>query len=208
MINLDMVGRFDPEKGFIVNGVGTSPIWKSTLDAANTSKYKFKTGEPGTGPSDHTSFYLKDIPAIHFFTGAHEDYHRPTDDADKINYAGIIQISDFILNVIGELNPKLKLAFTRTKDDNDTSVPNFKVTLGVIPDYLFDGKGMRVEGVKEDRPASTAGILAGDIIVKMGDMEVTNMQTYMEGLSKFDKGSKTVVRVKRGDKDLDLEVQF
>lgn len=207
MINLDMIGRLDSTKGVIVNGVGTSPIWKSTLEKGH-DKLDFKTTESGVGPSDHTSFYLKDIPAIHFFTGAHEDYHKPSDDADKINYEGILTICDFIVDVIiKEYNSKLKLAFTRTKDD-DQGVPDFKVTLGVIPDYLFDGKGMRIEGVKEDRPASKAGIQSGDVVIGIGEIVVTDMKSYMFGLSKLEEGTKSKVRVLREEKELEFDVQF
>src|SRR5690606_27746467 len=94
MINLDMVGRFNPEKGMVINGVGTSPIWNNVLVKSDTMKLKFSTSESGVGPSDHTSFYLKDIPAIHFFTGGHEDYHKPSDDSDKLNYEGMVSISN------------------------------------------------------------------------------------------------------------------
>jgi len=207
MINLDMVGRLDTNKGIIINGVGTSPIWKTALEKANKKKRKIITTESGIGPSDHTSFYLKDIPAVHFFTGSHEDYHKPSDDADKINYEGIAEISDFIVNLIDELNSKLKLAFTRTKDE-DSTAPRYKITLGVIPDYLYDGEGMRIEGIREDKPAANAGIIAGDIVIKIGEVPVSDMKTYMVGLSKLEEGKKAPVRIKRGDEEMEIVVQF
>lgn len=208
MINLDMVGRLNPEKGVAINGVGTSPIWMSALSKVDTSILKFTTTESGVGPSDQTSFYFKDIPALHFFTGSHEDYHKPSDDADKINFDGIVVISDFIFNIIGDLNGKLKLAFTKTKEDEAGSTPRYKISLGVIPDYLYDGKGMRIEGVKEDRPAVKAGIRSGDVVVGIGEVEVTDMKTYMTGLSGLEEGKKTVVKVRRGEKVLEFDVQF
>jgi membrane-associated protease RseP (regulator of RpoE activity) len=208
MFNLDMVGRYNPEKGVVINGIGTSPIWATSLNKSDTSLFKFKTTESGVGPSDQTSFYFKDIPALHFFTGSHEDYHKPSDDADKINFDGIVVISDFILDVIGDLNGKLKLAFTRTKDDEAGSTPRYKISLGVIPDYLYDGKGMRIDGVKEDRPAIKAGIKAGDVVVGIGEVEVSDMKSYMTGLSSLEEGKKTVVKVRRGEKVLEFEVQF
>lgn len=208
MINLDMVGRLDPEKGVVVNGVGTSPIWMNALNKMDTNLLKFRTTESGVGSSDQTSFYFKDIPAIHFFTGSHEDYHKPSDDADKINFDGIVVVSDFIVNIIGDLNGKLKLAFTRTKDDEVGSTPRYKISLGVIPDYLYDGSGMRIEGVKEDRPAIKAGIKSGDVVVGIGEIEVTDMKTYMMGLSSLEEGKKTIVKVRRGEKVLEYDVQF
>ena len=208
MINLDMVGRLNPEKGVVINGVGTSPVWKNSLNRSDTSLLKFVTTESGVGPSDQTSFYLKDIPAIHFFTGSHVDYHKPSDDADKINYDGILVVSDFIVSLIADLNGKLKLAFTRTKDDDPSSAPRYKISLGVIPDYLFDGAGMRIEGVKEDRPASNAGIIAGDVVVGIGDIEVSDMTSYMKGLSSLEEGKKSIVKVKRGEETLEFDVQF
>ena len=210
MINFDMVGRLDKSKGMVINGVGTSPVWKNALDNVNEPKIPFQTTESGVGPSDHTSFYLKDIPAIHFFTGSHTDYHKPTDDVEKVNYEGIIEIGDFTYALIGDLNVKLKLAFTKTKeeDNQSSSAPRFKVTLGVIPDYLYSGEGMRIEGVKQDRPASNAGIRDGDIVISIGEKKVTNMKTYMEALSELEEGAKAKVVIKRGEKPLEFDVQF
>jgi len=141
MLNLDMVGRLRPEKTLAVSGTGTSPIWKQVLHASNT-EFKLVLSESGIGPSDHTSFYLQDIPVLHFFTGQHEDYHKPSDDAEKLNYPGMESMVTYLFAIIGELNDDPKLAFRKTKNESE-EVPRFKVALGVIPDYLFDGKGMR-----------------------------------------------------------------
>ena len=164
--------------------------------------------ESGVGPSDHTSFYLKDIPVLHFFTGQHDDYHKPSDDADKVNYEGMEQIGIYISALISNLDDDGKLKFTKTKDPDPSSSPRFSVTLGVVPDYLFDGEGMRISGVKEGRTADIAGMLEGDIVIKMGKIEVTDMQSYMEGLASFKKGDKTTVVVKRGEKTLKKTVKF
>ena len=90
MLNFDMVGRLDESKGLAINGVGTSPNWKRELNKANKKSLKLVLSESGTGPSDHTSFYLKDIPVLHFFTGQHEDYHKPSDDIEKINFESVV----------------------------------------------------------------------------------------------------------------------
>ena len=206
MINMDMVGRLKKDSALAVYGTGTSPIFKQVLNAHNT-KFKLIENESGVGPSDHTSFYLADIPVLHFFTGQHEDYHKPGDDADKLNYQGMETISEYIFDIISDLDDNGKLAFRKTKNESE-STPRFKVGLGVIPDYLFDGKGMRIDGVSEGRPAETSGLLKGDVVIQLGDSIVTDMMSYMRALSVFDKGDKTTVRVKRGNKEVRSNIEF
>ena len=206
MINMDMVGRLKKDSALAVYGTGTSPMFKQVLKAHNT-KFKLIENESGVGPSDHTSFYLADIPVLHFFTGQHEDYHKPGDDADKLNYQGMETISEYIFDIISDLDDNGKLAFRKTKNESE-STPRFKVGLGVIPDYLFDGKGMRIDGVSEGRPAETGGLLKGDVVIQLGDSIVTDMMSYMRALSVFDKGDKTTVRVKRGNKEVRSNIEF
>jgi S1-C subfamily serine protease len=164
--------------------------------------------ESGVGPSDHTSFYYEDIPVLHFFTGQHEDYHKPTDDSDKINSEGIVVVTDIVFNVVGRLHDETALAFTKTKDEDQSRASSFKVTLGVMPDYLYDQGGMRVDGVKEDRPAALGGIVKGDIILKMGDVDVEDIYDYMEALGTFSVGQTVLVKVKRGDEIMSMNVTF
>ncbi|MCF8273623.1 MAG: M28 family peptidase [Flavobacteriaceae bacterium] len=206
MINMDMVGRLNNEKAIAVHGVGTSPIFKQVL-FANKGELNIAEHESGVGPSDHTSFYLMDIPVLHFFTGQHEDYHKPTDDSDKLNYEGMETISQYISSIITELNDDGKIAFRKTKNESQ-EVPAFKVTLGVVPDYLFNGKGMRIDGVSEDKPALKAGMQKGDIVLKMGDNDIVDMMSYMKSLGKFEKGNTTQVTIKRNEEILVLDVTF
>ena len=170
MINMDMVGRLKQDSTLAVYGVGTSPRWKQTLSATNPG-FKIVENESGVGPSDHTSFYLQDIPVLHFFTGQHDDYHKPGDDTEKLNYEGMDAISNYIFDVITELDKSGKLAFRKTKNESEET-PRFKVGLGVVPDYLFDGEGMRVDGISEDKPAQKAGLQKGDIVIKLGDSAI------------------------------------
>ena len=207
MINFDMVGRLDTSRGLAINGVGTSPVWKESVKMANKNELKLILGESGVGPSDHTSFYLQNLPVLHFFTGQHEDYHKPSDDADKVNIEGIAQIHGLVQNLIAELNASTKLTFTKTKEE-ESNTPRFTVTLGVMPDYLYQGEGMRFDGVTEGKPADAAGFKKGDIVIQMGETKVDGMQSYMEALSKFKKGDKTQVKVKRGEEELTKEVTF
>ena len=206
MVNMDMVGRLNSEKTIAVHGVGTSPVFKQTLFASKDS-LNLAEHESGIGPSDHTSFYLADIPVLHFFTGQHEDYHKPSDDSEKLNYEGMEAISDFIFSVITDLDDNGKLAFRKTKNES-TEVPAFKVALGVVPDYLFTGKGMRIDGISEDKPAQKAGLQKGDVVVKLGDLETEDMMGYMKALSTFDTGQTTMVTVERGGKLIEVEVTF
>ncbi|MFT6416891.1 MAG: Zn-dependent M28 family amino/carboxypeptidase [Dokdonia sp.] len=206
MINMDMVGRLNADKAIAVHGLGTSPIWGQTVFAANTD-FEIAEHESGVGPSDHTSFYLNDIPVLHLFTGQHEDYHKPGDDADKLNYTGMQMIETYILDIIKEVDNNGKLKFTKTKDES-SAVPSFKVGLGVVPDYLYSGEGMRIDGISEGKAAQNANLQKGDVVIKMGDSTVTDMMSYMRVLSTFDQGDKTTVVVLREGAELLKEIQF
>ncbi|TXD82682.1 M28 family peptidase [Subsaximicrobium wynnwilliamsii] len=206
MINMDMVGRLKNNNTLAVYGLGTSPILKQVVKA-NNANFKIIENESGVGPSDHTSFYLADIPVLHFFTGQHEDYHKPGDDTEKLNIEGMALISGYIFDIISDLDDNGKLPFRKTKNESE-DVPRFKVTLGVVPDYLFDGKGMRIDGISEDKPAQKAGLQKGDVVVKLGDSLVTDMMSYMRALSAFDTGDKTKVVVKRGEEEVEAALEF
>ncbi|WP_298756445.1 M28 family peptidase [uncultured Psychroserpens sp.] len=206
MINMDMVGRLKEDNTLAVYGVGTSPILKQVVKA-NNSKFKIIQNESGVGPSDHTSFYNSNIPVMHFFTGQHEDYHKPGDDTQKLNYEGMDMISNYLFDIISDLDDNGKLPFRKTKNESDNT-PRFKVGLGVIPDYLYDGKGMRIDGVSEDKAAQRAGLQKGDIVIKLGDSLVTDMNSYMRALSSFEEGDKTKVVVKRGDEEVEKDIEF
>jgi len=206
MVNMDMVGRLKKDSALAVYGVGTSPYFKQVIDAYG-EKFKLIKKESGVGPTDHTSFYLNDIPVLHFFTGQHEDYHRPSDDYDKLNYKGMELISTYIFDIISDLDDNGKMAFRKTKNESDDA-PRFKVTLGVVPDYMYDGKGMRIDGVSEEKPAQKAGIKKGDVVIQLGEHEVIDMMGYMKALSKFKKGDTTTAKVLRGKKIVELKVTF
>lgn len=206
MINMDMVGRLKADSTLAVYGTGTSPLFKQVIQAHN-DHFRIVENESGVGPSDHTSFYLADIPVLHFFTGQHEDYHKPSDDFDKLNYQGMKLISDYIFEIISDLDDNGTLAFRTTKNESEET-PRFRVGLGVVPDYLYDGEGMRIDGMREDTPAFNAGLQKGDIVVKLGDSTITDMMSYMRALSVFDKGDKSTVVVKRNDENITAELQF
>ncbi|HLF35663.1 MAG TPA: M20/M25/M40 family metallo-hydrolase [Cyclobacteriaceae bacterium] len=207
MINLDMVGRMK-DSALVIYGTGTSPVWNDVIDSIKHKNILIKKSESGVGPSDHTSFYLQDIPVLHFFTGQHEDYHKPSDDADKINYEGMYQVAGLIDSIITRLNDKPKLKFTRTRDQDSRQSPKFSVTLGVVPDYIFDGKGMRIDGISPDKPAEKAGLQKGDIVIQLGEIPVNDMMSYMEALGKFHKGDTTTATIVRNGKSMNFNIQF
>lgn len=206
MINMDMVGRLDTAKGLVIHGTGTAAEWPDLLNKANEDGLKVIMKESGVGPSDHTSFYLQDLPVLHYFTGQHADYHKPTDDAYLLSYEGIGLITDHIARLV-RLTDQTALSFQKTKDES-TQGPRFTVTLGVIPDYLFDGKGMRIDGVSEGKPAQQAGLLKGDVVTQLGDSTVTDMMSYMRALSAFEKGDSTRVVVTRDSTVLTFPIVF
>lgn len=210
MINMDMVGRLsDSTKTVAVGGFGTSPTWSKVIIPQDKKRaFQIKTDSTGTGPSDHTSFYRKDIPVLFFFTGQHKDYHRPTDDAPLINYEGEVHIINYISEIITTLNKESqKLSFLKTREEQARAT-SFKVTMGVMPDYTFSGTGMRIDGATEGRPGAKAGLKAGDIILKIGELTVTSVQDYMQALNKFEKGQKTTIRFKRGNEEIEAELTF
>ncbi|MEX0598272.1 MAG: PDZ domain-containing protein, partial [Candidatus Paceibacterota bacterium] len=154
------------------------------------------------------SFYLVNKPVLHFYTGNNPDYHKPSDDPYLINFDGMVQIFDYTMALLTDLDDEGKLSFNVTKDEDTRNTPKFSVTLGVVPDYMYDGEGMRIDGVTEGKPAFEAGIKSGDIIKKLGDMEITDMMAYMTALSKFQKGQQSKVIVLRSNKLITLDIQF
>lgn len=209
MINLDMIGRLDPvSKSLAVSGTGTSPDWEPLLKSLATDQLHIKTDSAGVGPSDHTSFYLKNIPVLHFFTGSHSDYHKPSDDVEKINLDGEKEILQLIIRVIKKTDNQPKLSFLTTKNKSMGSARAFKVTMGVMPSYTSSEEGLKVDGVTEGKPAQKAGIQTGDLITQIGSFSIKDIQAYMDALGKFEKGQVVPVKVKRNKEMLEFNVTF
>jgi len=210
VINIDMLGRIDTSKKILtLNGVGTSPQFEKTISLikTDTNQIKIVTTKSGLGPSEHASFYIENIPVVHFFSGQHEDYHKPSDDENLINYMGMVNSLDVMEQLISLNNKKGKLPFTKTQDAT-AGRTKFKVTLGVMPDYSYTGNGMRIDGVTDGKPAQKAGLKKGDIITKLGDMPVNGIEDYMVGLGKINPENPSTVVVKRGDEVLTLPINF
>jgi len=207
MINMDMVGRLnDSTKRLIIYGVGTAPDWVPLISRAR-SIFRIKQDSAGIGPSDQTSFYLKDIPVLHFFTGQHSDYHKPSDDVEKVNFEGEKLVLEYIANLVAMTENLPKLQFLKTKSSEENT-PKFKVTLGIMPDYAYEGKGVRVDGVTDGKPAALAGIQKGDVITSLGNEPVKTMMDYMKLLAKYKKGDTVDATVLRGEKEVPIKVTF
>lgn len=209
MLNIDMLGRLDSNlKTLVINGVGTSPNWTEDIIKIkiDTNKIKITTTESGIGSSDHTSFYINKIPVLHFFTGQHADYHMPSDDEEKINYTGMIASTNIIYDFVKLSNKKGKLNFVKTKDVQLRG--SYKVTMGIMPDYTFAGKGVKVSDVTEGKTAFKCGVIKGDVISQMGPWNISDMSEYVQALQKFNKGDKTTVIVIRNNEKITLNVQF
>ena len=208
MINMDMVGRLNKDNNLTVGGVGTSPILPDLVKKYKPESINLSLDESGVGPSDHTSFYLKDIPVLFLFTGTHTDYHKPTDDAEKINYSGQKTITNYVFNLANALGNEKEIPFTKTKVAATKSVPKYKVSLGIMPNYADTKDGMGIDGVIDNRPAANAGILQGDILTKIGTCEVKEVYSYMDCLAKVNSGEEHPVTVKRNGEEKVFTVKF
>jgi hypothetical protein len=202
-----MISRLEPtSRKLMIYGVGTAPEFVNLIASIKTTM-NIMTDSAGVGPSDQTSFYLKDIPVLHFFTGQHSDYHKPSDDVDKVNIEGEKEVLEFIVNTISEIEKLPKLKFLKTRSAK-SDTPAFKVTLGIMPDYMFSGIGVHIDGVTEGKPAFKAGLLKGDVVVKLGEHTVTDMNSYMKALSMFKKGDTTKVKALRGNDLIEKDLTF
>lgn len=207
MINLDMVGRYDTARKLTVGGYGTSSAWATILSKIPTSLL-IHYDSAGSGPSDHASFYRKDLPVLFMFTGSHSDYHKATDDWDKINYEGEKDVVRFVQDIIKKADAIGKLDFLKTREASMGRSTKFTVSLGVMPDYAFTGAGLRIEGASQGKLGEKIGLQSGDILMQMGDYKIVDVMNYMQILSKFKKGDKTILTYKRGTDEIKIEIQF
>ncbi|MCX8010834.1 MAG: M20/M25/M40 family metallo-hydrolase [Ignavibacteria bacterium] len=212
MFNLDMVGRLDEKNSLTVYGTGTSPVWKTLLKTVDSlSSYNFKLNfiDDGYGPSDHSSFYSKNIPVLFFFTGTHKDYHRPSDDYDKINYEGMEKVCKYVYEIAYEIvQQEEKIAFTKTQgsEPREGVGRGFRVYVGTIPDFSEQADGFKISGVGDGSPAEKAGLKAGDIIQSFGGKQIKNIYDFTYALQEHKPGDEVEVTIKRGEDILTLKV--
>ncbi len=204
MINMDMIGRMKDRK-LIIGGVGTAKEWRDLI--APEKSFELTLNEDGFGPSDHSSFYGKQVPVLFFWTGTHNDYHKPSDTWDKINYNDEAKILSFVARIVREIDGADKrLTYTTAKSDPAPRSSGFRVYLGTIPNYADTTDGLLLDGVREDSPAAKAGLKAGDRIVKIGNRDVKNVYDYTYALGEMKAGQEYVFEVMRGSERLSLKV--
>jgi hypothetical protein len=220
MFNCDMVGRLNGKEELTMIGTGTSPGLEELVKVlGKSSGLTIKTVAgmtDGFGGSDHQSFYPKGIPVLFAFTGVHRDYHRPSDDSDLINYAGMARIADYLelllLDVVRrpERPPFTGLAERRGPRTADPARKGSSVYLGTMPDYEAASKegaeGMKIQGVTEGSPAEKGGLKGGDVIIRLGDKKVGTIYDFMETLAAHKPGEEVDVMVKRDGKEVKLRV--
>ena len=203
-------GCFHFDRHRTPSGVDTSPAFRDLVERhAEGGGFDLSTVASGFGPSDHTSFYRKKIPVLHFFSGLHRDYHRPSDTAEKINSQGAVRVLEMIAAIAEELAAsEQRPGYQKTKmADNRTSRSPLKVRLGIMPSYADDDQeGMAISGVIEDGPADRAGMRDDDRILWIAETEVNNIYDYMAALSEFEPGNPVVVKVRRDGRLVALQV--
>jgi aminopeptidase YwaD len=208
MVNLDMVGRMKEGNGVQVGGVGTAMGLRDTVKAyADTTELSLTFTEEGYGPSDHSSFYGKEIPVIFITTGAHLDYHTPDDTFDKLNYEGMVRIGNLVADVIYHAaNDSVRLAFREAGPLAPVQGMGRRrgVTLGIMPDFAGNVKnGLRADFVTPGKPAAAGGMLKGDVIVAIDNKPVNNIEEYMFRMSQLKPGQTITVDVMRkGNKEV------
>jgi len=223
MINMDMIGRLKENK-LIVGGIGTASEWRSMINDKNAltglkaahgttnsvwtvSPFALTLNEDGFGPSDHSSFYSRQVPVLFFWTGTHADYHKPSDTADKIDYEGEARIVSFAANIVREVDRNDKRpTYTVARSESQGRSTGFRIYLGTIPNYADANDGLKLDGVRDDSPASKAGLQAGDKIVKMAGRDVKNVYDYTYALGEMKAGQEYEVEIVRGSERLTLKI--
>ena len=205
MINMDMIGRMKDRK-LVIGGVGTAKEWRQLITAGANNAFELTMNEDGYGPSDHSSFYSKQIPVLFFWTGTHNDYHKPSDTFEKINYNDEARILSLVARIVKDVDSAdPRLTYMTAKSDPPRG-GGFRVYLGTIPNYADTNDGLLLDGVRDDSPAAKAGLKAGDKIVKIGNREVKNVYDYTAALGDMKAGQEYVIEVKRGEENLTLKI--
>ena len=213
MINLDMVGRLTSDRQLQIGGIGTSPGFESLLDSLNRDYgFSLKFSNEGYGPSDHSTFYAKDVPVLFISTGAHPQYHTPDDNPGSINLEGAAEVMAFVADLAEALaNERERIAFTEAGPKVRGSSRGHRggITLGLMPDVTYAGnEGMPVMFVTEGKPASVGGIQKGDVITAIEGKSVGNVYDYMGRLEQLKEGMVIVVTLNRNGDQVDLVVRL
>jgi aminopeptidase YwaD len=213
MLNLDMVGRLNDQNILTLSGTGTAKEFDTLINTIKSkTDLQLVLSPGGYGSSDHSSFYVNNIPVLFFNTGAHQDYHTPFDDTELINYDGQVKVTGFAFDILTALAGKPELlTYQSTGNPNDSgqSGRGFKVTLGIMPGIGdIENKGLRVDGTRKEGPAEIGGIKRGDVITAINGEKIANINEYMEVLNKLEVGQKIMVDINRSGEKLVLTIQL
>lgn len=208
MLNLDMVGRLE-NRALIVYGLDTAVEWRTLVaDAARAEGIPLALEDDGFGPSDHTSFYARGVPVLHFFSNVHAQYHRPEDDWDRIDVAGLRRVADLVTRIARhiadsdiDLTPQAGAGTPPA-----TNAQGYGTYLGSVPDFTPVERGVRLTGVSPGSPAERAGLAAGDILIGLGEHEVADLQGLTDALRAHRPGDRVVVRFIREGERRQVEV--
>jgi len=206
---MDMIGRLNDKKDLIVYGTGTSSKWKSLLDDKNEYDFNLTFNDEGFGPSDHSSFYGKKIPVLFFFTGTHTDYHKPSDDTDKINARGQEKVVKYVYDVaLSIVNADSKPDYISVEKKDTGRMMGSRVYVGTVPDFAGEVDGYKLGGVTDGSPAAKAGLQAGDIIIQFGEKKISNIYDFTYAIGNYVPGDKVNVIIKRGEKEMTVEIEL
>jgi len=209
MYNLDMVGRLKDNK-LAVYGTGTAKHFDALVEELSRKMgFVLTKYEGGFGPSDHSSFYGRKIPVLHFFTGTHTDYHRPSDDSDKLNIEGMRRVADMLLEIIERTDatdgrPQY-VEIKKVEGIASTQSGERRASLGTMPDYNTKADGVVLELIMPGGAAEKAGLKAGDILIKLGNLKISNIDDFENALRAQKPGDKVKLKAKRGAEEVELE---
>ena len=208
MINLDMIGRLADAKALTLGGWGTAAEWPQVVEPLRAALGLAVAPSPGGfGASDHSTFYGAGVPVLFFFTGAHEDYHRPTDDAPRLLYPTMAKVVQLATAVVQEVaNRPQRLTFQKVAEEEVGERRGYRVRTGVIPEFGYQGPGFKISGVRGGSPAEAAGLQAGDVVVRFGEREIRNIYDYMYALGDHHAGETVTLVVQRNGATLQLAV--
>jgi hypothetical protein len=208
MINLNMVGRLTAVNRFLwINGIGSSLTWNPAIGGVK-SNFKFIKDSTAAIPSDETSFYNAGLPVLSFSSGPDPNYHQASDDVNSLNFIGIRDVVDYVFGVTQEMETEPNPLFTTYQASKIVQEEKGKVNFGILPDYNFKDKGVKVDGLIVDKPAANAGILQGDIILQMANYTITDIDSYKKAMANFKSGDQVKVKLKRNRSILDFTVLF
>lgn len=207
-LNFDMVGRLRENK-LTVQGVGSSSAWKKLLERRNVAAgFSLQLMDDPYAPTDVTAFYPKGVPVLHFFTGSHEEYHRPSDTAETLNYEGLERVTKFVAALARDLaTAKERPDYLKVeRSQREGSRDALRVYLGTIPDYATEVAGVKLSGTRGGSPADKAGLKAGDVIVEFAGQKITNIYDYTYALDAAKIGQPLRIVVKRGEARVEVTV--